>query len=141
MKSDVPEKLVREYRATEYRVGKGIEEFVLRVDVRSDALAEVLTDTGQTCAIFITGYNPFSQPRSLEENQVANSLLAEDLYRLTDHVVVGIGIHPSGIWTGEPGYLALGVELDASRVLGEKFRQNAIIWAGENAVPRLILLR
>jgi hypothetical protein len=26
---------------------------------------------------------------------VANSLLVEDLHRLTDHVVVGIGIHPS----------------------------------------------
>jgi hypothetical protein len=100
-----------------------------------------LADTARTCAIFITGYNPFSQPHSLEENQVANGLLAEDLYRLTNYVDIGIGIDPSGIWTGEPGYLALGVDLDASRVLGGKFRQNAIIWAGEDAVPRLILLR
>ena len=122
-------------------LGKGSEEFILRVNIRSDALAEVLTDTARTCAIFITGCNPFSQPQSLEENQVANSLLAEDLYRLTDHVVAGIGIHPSGNWTGEPGYLALGIDIEVSRVLGKKFKQNAIIWAGEDAVPRLILLR
>jgi hypothetical protein len=56
-------------------------------------------------------------------------------------VIAGIGTNPSGTWLGEAGYLALGLDLASSRHIGEKFLQNAIIWADEDAVPRLILLR
>jgi hypothetical protein len=35
----------------------------------------------------------------------------------------------------------LGLDLDTSCALGREFHQNAIVWAGEDAVPSLILLR
>jgi hypothetical protein len=141
MKSNISQDIIDEYRATEFRVGEGPDGFTLRTDLRSDALADLLANAGKTCAIFITAFNPFSQPRSAEQNCMANNFLLAELQHATDHVFVGIGINPSGTWPGEPGYLALGLDLETSRDLGEKFRQNAIIWVGEDAIPDLILLR
>jgi hypothetical protein len=53
---------------------------------------------------------------------MGNSLLLAELQHATDHVLLGSISKPP-------------------RILEEKFRQNAIIWAGEDARPRLILLR
>jgi hypothetical protein len=140
-KSVISKELIDEYRATHFQIGEGIGSFTLRIDIRSDSLAHLLSSVGRTCAVFITAYNPCSQLQSADENKIANIALAEELRRWSDHVIAGIGINPSGTWVGEPGYLALGVDLASSRVIGAKFRQNAIIWAGEDAVARLILLR
>src|SRR5271163_22037 len=110
-KSVIPQNLIDEYRATHFQVGEGVGSFTLRIDIRSDALANVVSSAGQTCAVFITAYNPFSQLKSADENQVANTALYEELRSWSDHVIAGIGINPSGTWLGEPGYLALGIDL------------------------------
>jgi len=34
-----------------------------------------------------------------------------------------------------------GLSLEASKSLGARFEQNAIVWSGADAVPQLILLR
>jgi hypothetical protein len=141
MKSVIPKNLVDQYRATHFQVGEVAGSFTLLLDTHSDALADLLSSAGQTCAAFVTAYNPFSELQTADENQLANGALSEELHRWSDHVIAGIGINPSGTWLGEPGYLALGIDLASSRGIGEKFRQNAAIWADEVALPRLILLR
>ena len=55
-------------------------------------------------------------------------------------LIEGIGIDPSGEWPAEKSFLALGLDLETSRALGREFGQNAIVWAGADAIPRLILL-
>ena len=45
------------------------------------------------------------------------------------------------IRTGEASYLIFGLTLEAAKMLGMRLEQNAIVWAGVDAVPQLILLR
>lgn len=55
----------------------------------------------------------------------------------------GVGRHPGNGWgcgLGEPGLLAYGLDLEAAEVLLRRLGQNAIVWAGNDAVPRLALL-
>ena len=53
----------------------------------------------------------------------------------------GLGQHPSNGWQGEASFLALGATRDQACDLGTRFEQNAIVWAGADVVPRLVLLR
>jgi len=41
----------------------------------------------------------------------------------------------------EKSFFALGVDLETAKNLGICYQQNAIVWAGADAVPKLILLR
>jgi hypothetical protein len=55
--------------------------------------------------------------------------------------VEGVGNDPSNIWPGERSFLVLGLVPEAAKSLGAQFGQNAIVWSGADAIPRLILLR
>jgi len=68
-------------------------------------------------------------------------MLAKELTSRSLEFVTGIGQHPSNKWPGEPSYLVFGLTLEASKVLGTRLEQNAIIWSGSDGVPQLILLR
>ncbi|SHL69343.1 Protein of unknown function [Nitrosospira sp. Nsp11] len=56
-------------------------------------------------------------------------------------IIEGEGFDPCGKWPAEKSFLALGLDLKESSALGKEFGQNAIVWAGADAIPRLILLR
>jgi hypothetical protein len=64
-----------------------------------------------------------------------------DLEALGLESVAGIGRDNDDPREGEPSFLALGISRRAAESLGRKYRQNAIVFAGEEAVPRLVLLR
>ena len=53
----------------------------------------------------------------------------------------GAGADPTGAWPAEKSFLALGVGEEAARNLGNCFHQDAVVWVGPDAVPRLLLLR
>ena len=55
--------------------------------------------------------------------------------------VEGTGQHPSNRWPGEASYLIFGLTLEATKTLGTRLEQNAIVWKGTDAVPQLVLLR
>ncbi|WP_443025861.1 DUF3293 domain-containing protein [Sphingomonas sp. RB1R13] len=57
------------------------------------------------------------------------------------HYIDGIGCDPNGRWAGEPSFLVLGIVFDQAKALGDQYQQNAILWASEDAVPRLVTLR
>jgi Protein of unknown function (DUF3293) len=59
---------------------------------------------------------------------------------LSRHVIEWAG-HPSGAWPPELSFFALGISERAARDLGRRFDQDAVVWAGADAVPRLLLLR
>jgi hypothetical protein len=66
--------------------------------------------------------------------------LAAELRRRSLAFLPGAGRHPSNDWPPEPSFLVLGLALEASKNLGRHYEQNAIVWAGADAVPRLITL-
>ncbi len=141
MSSAIPADLIASYRAADYRAGSGSAAVSLHIDQYSESLAQLLAASGWQCAVFITACNPGSQPQSLAANRAADVRLRAELSRHTDQIIEGTGSDPSGAWPPEPSLLALGVELDVAEALGRQFGQNAIVWVGADAIPRLMLLR
>jgi hypothetical protein len=128
------------YRETEYCV-MGDQPFVLRVGQHCPQLLSAHRQYGASSSAFITACNPLSQALSEADNAERQDRLAAEL-RARDLVFhLGIGQHPSNCWPGEPSYLIFGLSLEAAKALGNKFDQNAIVWAGEDGMPQLILLR
>lgn len=118
--------------------------FVLRVDEYSVPLSQLFTASGYRRAAFITASNPFSVPHGVEENLAACARLRDELlHRLCrpEQILYGEGLDPAGAWPGETSFLVLGLDLATSTLLGREFGQNALVWAGEDAIPRLVLLR
>ena len=114
---------------------------VLRPDVHADRLAVLHQALAVDCSAFVTACNPYSQAVDAEANVRHQSELAGVLASRGLVVFNGIGKHPSGQWAGEPSFLVPGISLDEACAVGRQFHQNAIIWSGADATPRLILLR
>ena len=45
-----------------------------------------------------------------------------------------------GEWESEDSFLVLGISLEGAQELGAAYGQNAIVWCGEDAIPKLVLL-
>lgn len=105
------------------------------------ALAALHEVTHVESSAFITACNPFSKPFDAAANTQRQAALANELTHLGVKFIDGIGQHPSGEWPGEPSFLVLGISLAAAKELGARYEQNAIVWAGPDAVPQLVLLR
>lgn len=84
---------------------------------------------------------PLGIKQSVTDNEAAQSRLGDCLRALNSYVVDGIGIDPVGVWPGEASILALGVNEKTARQLGGQFKQNAVVWAAADAIPKLLLLR
>ena len=138
--SHIDPALVQAYRETEYRV-LGAHAMVLRPDVHSTRLAALHQALAVDCSAFITAYNPYSLAAAAEANIRRQSELGYELASRGLVVFDGIGEHPCGQWAGEPSFLVARIALDEACALGRQFLQNAIIWSGADATPRLILLR
>ena len=132
--------LMKAYRETNYRV-HGAEPFTLRVDEPSSALAAAHERMRTDCSAFITACNPFSEDAGAASNAQRHAGLGLELARRRLNHIEGIGQHPSNAWPGEASYLVFGLELESAITLGRALDQNAIIWTGADAVPRLIPLR
>lgn len=140
--SEIPAEKIKAYRDTDYRLGQGIDLITLRIDTHAEALSRLYASSGCACGVFITAYNPLGKDQSLKANEAAHACLSEELKALAPgRVIEGAGADPTGDWPEEKSFFALGVDLDAARDLGIRYKQNAIVWAGEDAVPKLMLLR
>ena len=129
---------IQAYRETEYRV---FEEppFSLRVDRFSAPLQRAQQFRNVRCSAFVTAWNPFSRILNPAANAARQQRLAEELAQARRTFVPGIGLHPTGTWPGEESFLVYGLDLAAARTMGIRMEQNAILWSGDDAIPRLIL--
>jgi hypothetical protein len=135
----IPPETIVAYRATNYRV-LSPTPFVLKVDQPSKPLQRLYHKHGAGSAAFITAWNPFSTRMSDACNEAAQTGLEDVLTTKSIAFIKGIGEDPAGLWPGEMSVLALGLSPDAAKSLGIDFKQNAIVWAGLDATPELILL-
>lgn len=132
--------IIQAYADTNYIVHFN-SQITLRIGIFNPALAELHKTSGVDCSAFITAWNPFSRAVDDQINDTRLSMLKQDLLDLGVAFYDGIGQHPSGTWSGEQSFLVLGLSLDASKSLGIRYEQNAILWCGSDATPQLILLR
>jgi Protein of unknown function (DUF3293) len=130
---------VQAYRETDYRV-HGEPPFTLRVGKASSALAASHKLHQVDCSAYITACNPFSVRDDLA-NTERHAALRRNLDRQRFAYIEGVGQHESNQWPSEASFLVFGLTLEAARAWGTRLEQNAIIWAGSDAVPQLILLR
>jgi hypothetical protein len=131
---------VQAYRETHYCVFDSAP-FVLQVDVPSDALVQAYKLSRSDCCTFVTACNPLGVDAGDVTNAALHSALRDTLNNRSLKCIDGAGRHPSGSWPEEPSYLVLGLSLEAAKTLGKQLAQNAIIWAGHDRVPKLVLLR
>jgi hypothetical protein len=128
--------LIAAYRATEYRVAAAVP-FTLHVDRHSEALAKLYRDTGNNRASFLTADNPFSVPASENANRFKHVLLN---FLLPAARLAVVAHDPTGHWPDEHGFLVMGWSMRSVKAIARTFRQNAVLWMGKDAVPKLVLL-
>jgi hypothetical protein len=131
---------IEAYYTTDYRV-IGDDGFVLRVSERSTALLATYQRCDVDCCAFITACNPHSQLLESGQNEARLGRLEAELREGRWSIRAGIGQHPSNGWPAEPSFLVLGIPLEEARALGARHSQNAIVWAGADALPQLVMLR
>ena len=137
----IPDELIAAYQATEYRACIDDESLILKIGQRSDELAHIFQFSDQSGATFITAENPFSQTVTSAENATNQRRLHDDLTALGATIFEGVGQGQDPNWAAEASFLAIGVSRAQARELGQKYRQNAIVWIDADTIPELILLR
>ena len=138
--SAIDQATVRAYLETDYVV-RGEPPVILRVGEPSPGLARIHRAHRVDCSVFITACNPYSQSLEEHENDRRHELLMRELKLRSLAFLQGAGSHPDNGWPPEVSCLVLGLSLEASKSLGARFEQNAIVWCSGDAVPQLILLR
>lgn len=131
--------LLAAYLRTEYRVNDRGFEFILHVNEPSSALHACHASFSVDCSAFLTAWNPRSQPLLFHENEAAMRRLVQRLESSQLQWLRGEGVDPGGDWAGEPSLLVLGLDRTSATALGQAFEQNAILCAGADAVPHLVL--
>lgn len=141
--------LVQAYRETHYRVNgplvpprpPGHPSLTLLVDEHSLELVDLHLKYGVACSAFITACNPHSVAIADAANMARHANLASYLQKSGLTYLEGIGRHPHNEWPGEPSYLVLGLAMQDAKALATELEQNAFVWSGEDAVPKLVLLK
>lgn len=134
------ESLLRAYEATNYVVHAAAHKIVLRIQEPSPELKSLFQLYGKSAAAFITAYNPFSHQTSEEDNRRAQACLRRDLEAASIVILDGYGQGTIGDWPPEPSFLAIGIDRQEAEVLGRRYKQNAIVWIGDDGVPALVPL-
>ena len=146
--SRVDAALIRAYRAARYGVSAAPGEggpFALQVDVPSARLLALLARHSVREAAYLTACNPRSERLTDAENR-RRMVKLETALRASGRVVIAgrgedVDTKGKGRWPGEPSMLALGMSEAEAMRLGDAFAQNAVLHAGRDGVPRLVLLR
>jgi hypothetical protein len=112
----------------------------MKVDVASADLLACHRAHGVDCSAFLSACNPGGRLQCAADNAAAHARLRELLRTRGYAVLAGFGADPAGEWPGEASWLVPGVGLDEARKIGRAFGQHGILYAGVDAVPRLVLL-
>jgi hypothetical protein len=140
VRSNIDAATVAAYHRALYQV-RGPAAFTLRIDQSSPELLAAHQQSGVGCSAFLTACNPYSRLLPDAENDARHAHLIQRLDALDFRHWPGFGADPEGRWPGETSVLVFGIAQQLASELGRHFEQNAIVWAGSEAVPRLLLLR
>ena len=139
-KSVISKDLIKAYESTDFHVLEP-RIFILKIGQGSPEVADLYSQMGVSSAGFITAWNPFSEEKSSDQNRRSQAELQRTLSLEGLPTLNAIGVDPSGEWPSEESFLILGLSLERAKVLGTDFSQNAIVWIGADATPKLVLLR
>ncbi|HTB22006.1 MAG TPA: DUF3293 domain-containing protein [bacterium] len=139
---NITPELKRAYLGTSYRVASGPASFVLRIGDASPALARVMAERGLDCAVGITAHNPRSRILGRDLNEAAHLRLLQKLAEQPGRFHLdGMNEDRGGLWPSEKSVLVPGMSLLEGLALAREFGQLAIVYAGQDAIPRLAFCR
>ncbi len=115
-------------------------ELVFHVGEASLGLDEVMAADGAFTAAFITADNPVGMVQDEQANLIAYLALSEALEPLGYATYRGEGRDPSGEWRAEASVLVVGIPREEAIDLGERMRQNAIVFIEKGRAPELVVL-
>lgn len=135
--------LIQTYLNTDYRIHPSdlTEGFTLHIGAANDKLRSLMGRFNRRTAAFITAFNPLGKSLMDEDNQTRHLALKHELVQRSLPHWPGVGIGRDDSWPGEESFLVLGLELAAAQRLATMYEQNAFVWVGFDAVPKLVLLR
>jgi len=111
--------------------------FTLRIGMHSAELKKLHDTHHCGCSAFITAYNPKSMELSREQNEERQRALKQELHSLGYPCYEGLGQPEDASWQGESSFLVLNITEEEACRLRDKYGQLAIVYCGEDAVPRL----
>ena len=115
-------------------------DFVLNINLLQPEMKVVYEVFATNCAAFLTAWNPYSRMLGELENTERQNQMIKRLESLGYSCLAAEGHPRNGDWKPESSILVPGLsEADACRI-GKEFEQNAIVWVGQDCIPRLLVL-
>ena len=136
--NEISSELIDAYQATLYCVTSSDPAFVLRIGEHSAELAALYRRADCFSATFITAWNPHGKQLTTEENETRQRQLVSLLASQGVRFYSGEGVSADGTWR-EPSLLIAGMDQFRSEALALQSEQNAFVFCGADAVPRLML--
>ena len=139
-KSRVWADLVQAYRNTPYGVAAATP-FAVYVGQASGPLLSLMAQNECHSAAYITACNPMGRRLADGDNARRQVALAAYLRHNGYRFLHGKGQGADRCWQAEPSFLVSGIPLQMAKALARRWRQNAILWCGADAVPQLVWMR
>ena len=127
MRTISPE-LIRAYREAHYIVLDECTEIRLQVGTVNLELARLMSNKNAHTASVLTAYNPYSEVKNKQDNELAQIQLRQRLKELGIATLDAIGRDAKEQWKPEPSVLALDLTLKKAETLADEYGQNAFIW-------------
>lgn len=129
--------LLAAYRATDFVVFDGQEQWVLHVGVASPRVDALLDRHDATRATIVTAFNPRSRVLPSEANKARHQSLVRLLEEQGLAFLLGEGRDPGGQWVAETECIVFGISLAEGLEIARRFEQNAVVVIERGKAPRL----
>lgn len=126
------------YRATCYRVFLPGGQCDLRIGQANPVLKAWLETAGVESFAIITAFNPGSALAASEQNAERQAQLECDLLEGNYEPYAGENVPDGPEWPSEESCFVADIACDDACALAEEYGQNAIVYGGADAVPRLV---
>ena len=127
MRTISPE-LIRANHEAHYIVLDEGTEIRLHVGTVNLELERLMSNMNAHTASVLTAYNPFSEVKTKQEHELAQTQLLQRLQEKGIAALDAIGRDPKEQWEPEPSVLALDLTLKEAETLADEYGQNAFIW-------------
>ncbi len=131
------ERLLQAYQHTDYHVD--VPPLPLRIGRRHPELDTWLTGIDQRTWVFVTAWNPHSQPLPVAENERRQAELLRWVEQRDLPYSTGRSIADSGDWPPEESLLIAGLSRPEAKALGRRFEQNAVVYGEVGGVAELVI--
>lgn len=128
------------YLATNFNVLVEHEIFTLKINKPNTYFDNWCQVNNVKSWAFITAYNPYSEELNLEENIALNSNLETEIVLKGYNYSNAVGVPDDENWESEASFFIHNISLDQAIVLGNNYKQNAIVFGLNTKLPELVWL-